>query len=156
MWRGIAVCAVGLCWSEERWDMSMCAAVHMKATWHSPALWFMPLITTTQRCFQQQSSTEGWQQWDTCQSGDEKMSCYVAISFVTDIFFPFVFFICLYMCVYILWKATDEAKCEVESVFFWQNASLLLWGGGSVLHCLYYDLFPLVCPSYCEMLTVTD
>lgn len=117
-----SVCTVGLRWSEERWDMSMCAAVHMKATWLSPALWFMPLITTTQRCFQQQqSSAEGWQQWDTCQSGDEKMFffCEVAVSIVTLIyfFFSFVLFICLDVFLYILSKVIDEAKCEVESVF---------------------------------------
>lgn len=74
------------------------------------------------------------------------------------IFFSFVLFICLYVFLYILSKVIDEAKCEVESVFhLWQSASLLLRGGGSVLHCLCYDLstdlFPLACPSYCHTVT---
>lgn len=85
-WRETSVCTVGLHWLEERWYMSICATVHMKATWLSTVLWFMPLITTTQKSSQQQqSSTEGWQQWDTCRSGDEKMFSYVTFFF----FFPF-------------------------------------------------------------------
>lgn len=95
MWGEVSVCTVGLRWSEERWDMSMCAAVHMKATWRSQARWFMPLITTTQRCFQQQqSSAEGWQQWDTCQSGDEKMSLLGGCVLCN---FDIYFFFCLFV-----------------------------------------------------------
>lgn len=46
-------------------------------------------------------------------------------------------------------------KENVESVLhLWQNASLLLWGGGSVLHCARYisstHLFPLACSSRCH------
>lgn len=58
MWAGISVRTVGLCWSEERWDMSMCAAVHMKATWLSPALIYVfdnnnpeMLSTSTKSCW---------------------------------------------------------------------------------------------------------
>lgn len=141
MWGEISVCAVGLHWSEERWDMSMCAAVHMKATWLSPALWFMPLITTTQRCFQQQqSSAEGWQQWDTCQSGDEKISCYVAVSFVTLIYIFFLCFVYLspYVSLYLMkcywwsksvrWSQFSISHSLPPPVRRWQCASLtLLW-----------------------------
>lgn len=144
--------------------MSMCATVHMKATWLSTALWFMPLITTTQRCFQQQqSSAEGWQQWDTCQSVDEKMFHEVAVFFFYnfDFFFLFFFFplFCLFVsvCFAISYQRLLMNQ-NVESVsHLWQIASLPLWEGGSVLHCLCCDLstdlFPPACPSYCHTVT---
>lgn len=122
-WRETSVCTVGLHWLEERWYMSICATVHMKATWLSTVLWFMPLITTTQKSSQQQqSSTEGWQQWDTCRSGDEKMFSYVTFFFFP--FFPSIIFLddffrgvfCLFVLVcffFILPKVINEAKCGV-------------------------------------------
>lgn len=74
------------------------------------------------------------------------------------LFFPYFYlFILLFvtLCFSISYQRL-LMKENVESVLhLWQNASLLLWGGGgSVLNCTRYvsstHLFPLACSSHCH------